>query len=86
MDAIEIEILGQKYTLKGEADKEHIKRLAEFLNTKINEVLNASPRATPLKAVILASLSISDDLFKLREETKELNNNTKELERILENT
>jgi len=84
MDAIEIEILGQKYTLKGEADKDHIKRLSEFLNTKIGEVLNSSPRVAPIKAVILAALSISDDLFKLREENKNFNSNAEELERILD--
>jgi cell division protein ZapA len=84
MDAIEIEILGQKYTLKGEADKEHIKKLAGFLNTKISEVINASPRVAPIKAVILAALSISDDLFKLKEENKKIDINTEELERILE--
>lgn len=66
MGSIDVTILGQKYTIKGEASEEHIKKLAAFVDGKLKEVYNAAPTITPLKAAILASLNIADELHKCR--------------------
>ncbi len=68
MGSVEVYILGQKYTVKGDKPPEYIKQLAEFVDAKLKEVCANTPNLTPLKAVILASLSIADDLHSLKKE------------------
>jgi cell division protein ZapA len=68
MGSIEINILGQKYTVKGDAEEARIRELAAFVDEKIREVHAANPNITPLKASIIASLNIADELHRLKEE------------------
>ena len=68
MGSVEIQILGQKYTIKGEASEEYIKRLAAYVDEKLKEIHTANPSITPLKASILASLNIADELHRIRDE------------------
>jgi cell division protein ZapA len=68
MGSIEINILGQKYTVKGDADEEYIKKLALYVDEKLKEIHAANPNLTPMKAAILAALTIADELHKIRDE------------------
>jgi len=68
MGSVEIHILGQKYTIKGDASEEYIKRLAAYVDEKLKEIHTANPNITPLKASILASLNIADELHRIRDE------------------
>jgi len=65
MGSVEINILGQQYTIKGDASEEHIKRLAAYVDEKLKEIYAANPNITPLKASILASLNIADELHRI---------------------
>jgi cell division protein ZapA len=78
MGSTEIFILGQKYTVKGDADEAHIKKLASFVDEKLKEVYNTNPSITPLKAAILASLTIADELHKLKEAEEKIAKNIEE--------
>ncbi len=68
MGSVEISILGQKYTIKGDAHEDYIKNLAAYVEEKLQEIHAGNPNITPLKASILASLNIADELHKLRED------------------
>ena len=68
MGTIETYILGQKYTIKGDAPDEHIEKLVAYVNQKIREIYDKSPNTAPLKASILAAISIADELDKLKDE------------------
>jgi cell division protein ZapA len=68
MGNVEVEIMGQKYTIKGDAPEEYIKKLAAFVDQRLKEVHLTSPNMAPLKAAIVASLNIADELHKVREE------------------
>lgn len=72
MGSIEVYILGQKYTIKGDAPEEYIRQLTEFVTGKIKEVSDASPTITPLKATILAAVNIADELHKLKNEQEDV--------------
>jgi cell division protein ZapA len=76
--SVEINILGQKYTLKGDADEEYIKKLASYVDEKLKEIHEANPNITPLKASILASLNIADELHKIRDEHEKAARNIEE--------
>ncbi len=78
MGSIEVTILGQKYTVKGDAPEDYMKKLAAFVDEKLKEVYNNSPNITPLKAAILASMNIADELQKLKEAQENLTRNIEE--------
>ncbi|HXX54329.1 MAG TPA: cell division protein ZapA [Thermodesulfovibrionales bacterium] len=88
MGSVEVYILGQKYTVKGDAPEEYIQLLANYVQDKIKEVYNNSPSITPLKASILAAITIADELYRLRNEqeslTKSIEEKTVELTRLFE--
>ncbi len=77
MGSTEVYILGQKYTIKGDAPEEYIRELASYVDRKLKEVHNAVPNITPVKASILAALDIADELHKLKNEQDEM---TKDIE------
>jgi cell division protein ZapA len=83
MGSVEVTILGQKYTLKGDAQEDYIKKLAAFVDGKLKEVYSASPSITPLKAAILASLNIADELHKLQEAEENIARNIEERANVL---
>jgi cell division protein ZapA len=83
MGSIDVTILGQKYTIKGDASEEYIKKLATFVDARLKEVYNAAPGIAPLKAAILASLDIADELHKLREEHENIARNIEERADVL---
>jgi cell division protein ZapA len=78
MGAIEVYILGQKYTIKGDAPEEHILHLANYVNDRIKEVYDKSPNITPLKASILAAITIADELHKVRNEEENITRSIEE--------
>jgi len=88
MGSVEVYILGQKYTIKGDEPEEYIHRLATYVTTKIKEVSEAAPNITPLKASILAAINIADELHRLRNEqeavAKSIEEKTVALTRLFE--
>lgn len=79
----EVYILGQKYTIKGDASEEYILELARYLNGKLDEVFSVAPNTAPLKAMILASLSIADELHRLKAEQEAIAKKVEEKASVL---
>lgn len=84
MGSVDVYILGQKYTVKGDAPEEHIQKIAAFVDAKIKEVYSNAPNAAPLKASILAALNIADELHKLKADQKRQDDITKRIGHIEE--
>lgn len=72
MTSIDVYILGQKYTVKGDAPEEYIQKVASFVDAKIREVYSNAPNVTPLKASILAALNIADELHRLKTDQEDI--------------
>jgi cell division protein ZapA len=60
---VEIEIYGQRYSLKGEADPEYITRLAAHVDAQMRELARSMKTATLSKLAILAAINIAHQLF-----------------------
>ncbi len=81
MGNVEVHILGQKYIIKGDNESpEYLVQLAEFVEAKVKEVYTAVPHMTPLKAVILAALNISDELHKIKKDHKSISQSIRSIE------
>lgn len=74
MDAknvVQVEIFGNSYTIRGEADQEYILEVAAYVDRKMRDVTEKVPVASLSKVAILASLNIADELFKERARNRE---------------
>lgn len=66
MPMVEVQIAGQTLRISGEADSDHMLRIADYLNQKLAPLLAGNAR--PLQqALLLASLDVIDELFRLRQ-------------------
>jgi cell division protein ZapA len=72
MGSVEVIILGQKYTIKGDASEEYIRKLASYVDTRLKEVNSSVPNVMPVKALILTSLNIADELFRMKTEQEKV--------------
>jgi cell division protein ZapA len=72
MGSVEVIILGQKYTIKGDAPEEYIRKLASYVDTRLKEVNSSVPNVMPVKALILTSLNLADELFRIKNEQEKL--------------
>jgi cell division protein ZapA len=65
---VEIKVFGQTYTVKSEAEENHIQAVAQFVNEKMDEVLKKTRSVSTLNVAILTALNIADDLLQERRE------------------
>ena len=68
MQRVEVEILGQKYTIRSEADPKYVKELAAYVEKRVKGVEGQIRGQDPVKALALAALYIADELFRARED------------------
>jgi cell division protein ZapA len=64
---IEIKVFGQTYTVKSDAEENHIQAVAQYVNEKMEEVLRKTRSVSTLNVAILTALNIADDLLKEKE-------------------
>ncbi len=76
--SIEVTILGQKYSIRGDAPEERIRKLAAFVDAKMKEVHHSAPGITPLKAAIIAALDITDEMFRQRDDHEKVTRDIEE--------
>ncbi len=70
---VQVQIFGHTYSIRGEADREYILRVAEYVDRKMREITEKLPVASLSKVAILASLNIADELLKERAKQKDEN-------------
>ena len=64
---VEVEILGNRYNLRTDSSPEYINKIAEYLNSKINEMSEEGLVLSSSDKSVLAALNITDELFKLKD-------------------
>lgn len=65
---VSVNILGEEYPLKADADRAYIVQVAKYVDTKMREILEKVSAKAPVKVAVLAALNIADELFKERAE------------------
>ncbi|HEU4370699.1 MAG TPA: cell division protein ZapA [Methylomirabilota bacterium] len=65
---VELTLLGQTLTVRTEAPPEYVRRLAAYLEERVNTLRSAGIK-DPMAALTLAALDITDELFRTREDT-----------------
>ena len=71
-NVLKVRIYGAEYSIRGHADANYIKAVAEYVDKKMREVDSNFRVDSSLKVAILASLNIADELFRERAEKEEI--------------
>lgn len=66
---LKVNIYGTEYPIKGTTDVEYIKKVAQYVDSKMREVNKNISIDSSLKVSILAALNITDELFKAKEKS-----------------
>ena len=69
--SVAVEIAGERHTLRSDASPEYTQMVAAHLDSTIRS-LGVGNTLDPHKAAILAALTITDELFRAREEIERL--------------
>lgn len=83
MHSVEVQILGQSYSVKTDQDAEHIKKIAQYVDSKLREIYSTAPNINQTKASIMVALGIADELFKLRIKQESLDKMIEEKTKML---
>lgn len=68
----DLTVLNRKFTLKSDSDEKQVKRVADYVNKKMHEIVGGNKAISTLNVAILAALNIADDFFSLREARNEM--------------
>jgi len=71
-DSIHIEVMGQKFTIKGTHDRAHIDRIERFINNKIEEIRATGGTLTTYNLMVLVALNLVDEYLKKEDELQGL--------------
>lgn len=63
----EVEILGQRITVRGRGSPEYIRGLAEYLDGLMQTVREEARVQDPTRLSVLAGLHVVDELFRMRD-------------------
>jgi len=62
--SVTLEIAGTKFRLVADADDDHLRRLADVVNQRVDELRNKTSHiATPSQLLALVALGLADDLM-----------------------
>ena len=76
---IKITIFGQEYSVKAPADPTYIKKIAEYVDTKMREVQSGfSSTQSSNRIAILSAMNITDELFNAKKRGDSDNNEIEE--------
>ena len=63
MNAIEVDIFGQRLSIHGDGDESYVQELAQYVESQMNTIAGNLTTSTPTKVAILAAINIADQLF-----------------------
>ena len=64
---VDVEILGQKFTVSSDAEENYILKVAEYVDGKMQEVLKTARPVNKPNVAMLAALNIADEYQRLKD-------------------
>jgi cell division protein ZapA len=69
---VEVRIAGKDYTLVGVESDEYIRKVAVYVDKKLNEIMKVNNRLSTSMASVLTAVNVADDFFKAYESEHKL--------------
>lgn len=87
-----VELLGRKYTLRGDVDTEYMASLARYVDEKLKELKEIAPETDNTRLALLVALNLADELHRAKsgapslpsEDEQKVREKTEQLIRMLE--
>ncbi|MDR2728213.1 MAG: cell division protein ZapA [Chitinispirillales bacterium] len=70
-ESIRVVIFGIEYSIKGDADTETTKQVAQYVNSKIAEIQEVTASRDNMKIAVLSALNIAGELFETKAKYEE---------------
>ena len=81
---LEMEILGQRISIKSDEDEEYIKAVELYLNHKVMEVKSNSKAVSTLDLALLTALNVTGELIKTKETLESQEKRFEELTQLID--
>jgi cell division protein ZapA len=65
--SLDVEILGQKFTISSEAEEGYMLKVAGYVNDKMQELVRSSKPVAKANIAMLAALNIADEYHRLKD-------------------
>jgi len=65
--ALDVEILGQKFTISSDAEEGYMLKVAGYVDGKMQELIQAAKPAAKSNVAMLAALNIADEYHRLKD-------------------
>jgi len=65
--AVDVEIMGQKFTVSSDAEESYVRKVAGYVDGKMQEVLSAARPGAKGNVAMLVALNIADEYHRLKE-------------------
>lgn len=79
MKKVSVKIDGIEYQIVGDKDEFQIKKVANYIDEKINEIRKVAPSLSRVSSTVLTTVNIVDDLFESKDKISELELKIQEL-------
>lgn len=78
---VTVKIYGQEYTIAGDKPRDHIMKVADYVNTKMHEIAKALPGGSVSSLAVLSAVNVADDYFTAVEKLISLKQQNEQLEK-----
>ena len=65
--ALDVEILGQKFTISSDAEESYMLKVAGYVDCKMQELMRSSKSVAKSNVPMLAALNIADEYHRLKD-------------------
>ncbi|MGZ8426249.1 MAG: cell division protein ZapA [Candidatus Binatia bacterium] len=84
--ALDVEILGQKFTISSDAEEGHMLKVAGYVDGKMQELMQASKPVAKSNVAMLAALNIADEFHRLKDSHEAVLNRLDQLSKKISTT
>lgn len=64
---VDVEIMGQKFSVKSDADEQYIRAVADYVDEKVQGLAKTARPTAQFNVAIMAALNIADEYHQLKE-------------------
>jgi cell division protein ZapA len=83
---VDVEIMGQKFTLRSEEEEIYVRKLAGYVDGKMQEVIKTTQPLAKFNLAMLTALNIADEYHRLEERYEAVVNRLSRLSNRLSST
>ncbi len=84
--ALDVEILGQKFTISSDAEEAYMLEVAGYVDGKMQELMQASRPVAKTNVAMLAALNIADEFHRLKDSHEAILNRLDQLSKKISTT